>query len=95
MSDFQLHVLVVFLGSYSLAVAFRFLRPFFRFQVFFRNGSAVPIIGLNVNDDCLRATPPCPRPPLLSHPLFRVIAGNRTQDTCVLVPFLLFLLSYL
>ena len=32
MSDFfQLHFLVMFLGSFSLAVAFRFLRPFFRF----------------------------------------------------------------
>ena len=85
MSDFfQLHALVMFLSSFSLAVAFRFLRPFFRFRVFFRNGSAVPIIGLNVNDDSLRATPPCPRPPSLSHPLFSVLA-----------PFLLFLLSYL
>ena len=34
------HVLFMLLGSFSLSVAFRFLRPFFRFQVPFRQGCA-------------------------------------------------------
>ena len=53
------------------------------------------LIGRNMSAG--RQTPPylpAPGPPLLSHPLFRVTEGNRTQHTCVLVPFLLFLLPY-
>ena len=37
---YALHVLFMLLGSFSLSVAFRFFRPFFRFQVPFRQGCA-------------------------------------------------------
>ena len=38
--------------------------------------------------------PPCPWASVAIPPAIRATEGNRTQHTCVLVPFLLFLLSY-
>ena len=79
------------LGSFSLSVAFRFLRPFLRFQVPFRQG-CVGQNRLNLNANEGKAfRPPYPTLPPTSLP-FRVTEGSRTQHTCVLVPFLLFLL---
>ena len=42
---FQLHALVMLLNSFSLSVAFRFLKPFFRFQVPFRQWVAPAQVG--------------------------------------------------
>ena len=88
---FQLHVLFMLLGSFSLSVAFRFLRPFFRFQVPFRQGRAAPNrLYLNAKGGTAFRLPyptlpptSAPGPLLLSHPLFRVTEGDRTQHTCV------------
>ena len=38
--------------------------------------------------------PPCPWASVAIPPAIRATEGNRTQHTCVLVPFLLFLFSY-
>ena len=38
--------------------------------------------------------PPCPWASFAIPPATRATEGNRTRHTCVLVPFLLFLLAY-
>ena len=61
---FQLHVLFMLLGSFFLSVAFRFLRPFFRFQVPFRQGCAGPNrIYLNAKDGNAFGLPYATLPP--------------------------------
>ena len=73
------------LGHKGLSLGFRCLSD---------NGLRRNRLYLNATDGNAFGPPPYPWPLLLSHPLFRVTEGTRTQRTCVLAPFLLFLLSY-
>ena len=81
-----------------LLLLFVFLRPFFRFQVgAFQTGCAGPNrLYLNANDgNAFGFFPSLPQASVAIPPAIRATEGNRTQHTCVLVPFLRFPLSYL
>ena len=78
------------------AVAFRFLEAFLYVSGTFQTGApAQNRLYLNANvGKPLGFLPSLPQASVAIPPAIRATEGNRTQHTCVLVPFLPFPLSY-
>ena len=52
------------------------------------------LLSIHRPDEFIMHSPPYPQASVAIPPATRETEGNRTQHTCVLVPFLLFLLAY-